>query len=84
MFSKNIIIKLTMVSNGILEVSMIVSNLTLLSGIWRRYYTMSLAERGGQLSKPFDDFASKAPPILKPYGCQIHFIGEICQHSITK
>ncbi len=73
-----------MMSNGSLEVSMIVSNLTLLSGLCGRYYTMSLAERGGQLSKPFDDFASKPPPKLKPYGCQIHFMGEIWQHSTIK
>jgi hypothetical protein len=45
---------------------------------------MSLAKRGGQLSKPFDDFASKTPSKLKPYGCQIHFMGEIWQHSTTK
>jgi hypothetical protein len=63
---------------------MIASKLALLSGLWGRYYTMSLAERGGQLSKRFDDFASKTPSKLKPYGCQIHFMGEIWQHSTTK
>jgi hypothetical protein len=38
---------------------MIASKLALLSGLWGLYYTMSLAERGGQLSKPFDDFSLK-------------------------
>jgi hypothetical protein len=45
---------------------------------------MSLTERGGQLAKPVDDFASKTAPKLKPYGCQIHFMGEVWQHSTTK
>jgi hypothetical protein len=63
---------------------MIVFKLALLSGLSGRYYTMSLTERGGQLSKPFDDFASKTPSKLNPYGCQIHFMSEVWQHSTTK